>query len=1162
MADEVIDLEIKKYLQDNEITEEQKSFNELDGEAKLARLDNLIQRSQLYSQIILDNIMEKSLEKKRMAKKEAKKGSETKAANDSESDEGVYVRRRRQKVASSHSSSSSDSDLHSDSDSASSVPSNSTAKSPIISESPTDGKIERNEHKKKTEDESPVTKSSHPTKPILVDSDESLGDDEFFSMASGSEIEGKSQGANKTIRDKDRVTTAQSPRNTKQDTRSGNTKKEDFNQANNSKTNNISSGRKASSNIEVTEVLLGDSSDDLVITGEKSRVSARDTRHSKFAARKRRPEDSLSDDDHKRSRISNDTRMKHKNVSKKSAKTRRALVKAQANHDLMQPALLTGCTMKDYQLEGLEWLITLYENGLNGILADEMGLGKTLQSIAILCHLFEHGVKGPFLIVAPLSTVSNWCREFENFAPKLKVMQYTGDKESRKSYIFGASSFKKHRWNVVVTSYQLVVRDFRKMSRINWKYLVVDEGHRLKNFDCLLVQFLRRLKVENRLLLTGTPLQNNLKELWSLLNFILPDIFQDLELFELWFDFESMGEAAAIDVSSEDKAKISNEVQDRLVKSLHTILKPFMLRRMKKEVMKDLPPKKEYIVYTELTPLQKIFYKLIIHGDLKHTVLTFHLKEYLLCNHPDLFKTEEDLNFVDGFLDFNQGRLSNKRERVAKYDRKTLMMLEQDLMKEFVVLDYLDDGSSSSENDADVHNVAESDTTIDLAANAEAVDKEFADLLADFQTNQSQQNAISNQESKMDIVDVQNQPGLKISILLNSEDSESERRPQSIIDGRKNSAVKLDDLENQMNHIKKDSSEFNNKTKQEPQPNAASEEPEVIEILSGDSDSETELRAVKDTPRHELQSNVILKLLPRFTRNLSRMRLLNRVMQLRNVCGSHYVYYEPLADDNEDDAYLAHLIFRNSGKVQLLKQLLDPLLKGGHKVLIFSQFTKILELIGVCLDEDKIKYSLLTGNIFQDEREDEIALFNSEDEDSTKIFLLSTRAGGLGINLTTADTVILFDSDWNPQMDIQAMGRAHRIGQTKPVKVFRFVVRDSVEEILLFKSFSKRALEQKVIKSNNFGKSTVAGQLIDKNIDLTKITRLSNIWNIEQRLDHAKSSINYSTSRVLIESQEPLEGVTEEEMNELMDRSLECYARETSEFANITTFEVSSAEAE
>ena len=367
MADEVIDLEIKKYLQDNEITEEQKSFNELDGEAKLARLDNLIQRSQLYSQIILDNIMEKSLEKKRMAKKEAKKGSETKAANDSESDEGVYVRRRRQKVASSHSSSSSDSDLHSDSDSASSVPSNSTAKSPIISESPTDGKIERNEHKKKTEDESPVTKSSHPTKPILVDSDESLGDDEFFSMASGSEIEGKSQGA---------------PRNTKQDTRSGNTKKEDFNQANNSKTNNISSGRKASSNIEVTEVLLGDSSDDLVITGEKSRVSARDTRHSKFAARKRRPEDSLSDDDHKRSRISNDTRMKHKNVSKKSAKTRRALVKAQANHDLMQPALLTGCTMKDYQLEGLEWLITLYENGLNGILADEMGLGN----LAIDCN--------------------------------------------------------------------------------------------------------------------------------------------------------------------------------------------------------------------------------------------------------------------------------------------------------------------------------------------------------------------------------------------------------------------------------------------------------------------------------------------------------------------------------------------------------------------------------------------------------------------------------------------------------------------------------------------------------------------------------------------------------------------------------------------------------
>ncbi|KAH9622510.1 hypothetical protein KSS87_005654, partial [Heliosperma pusillum] len=196
--------------------------------------------------------------------------------------------------------------------------------------------------------------------------------------------------------------------------------------------------------------------------------------------------------------------------------------------------LLTGGKLKSYQIKGVKWLISLWQNGLNGILADQMGLGKTIQTIGFLAHLKGKGLDGPYMVIAPLSTLSNWVNEISRFTPSLKAIIYHGDKKER-----GQLRLKYMPKNIgpnfpiVITSYEVALFDARRFLRhYKWRYVVVDEGHRLKNANCKLLRELKLLPMENKLLLTGTPLQNNLAELWSLLNFILPDIFSSHAEFE------------------------------------------------------------------------------------------------------------------------------------------------------------------------------------------------------------------------------------------------------------------------------------------------------------------------------------------------------------------------------------------------------------------------------------------------------------------------------------------------------------------------------------------------------------------------------------------------------------------------------------------------------
>lgn len=220
---------------------------------------------------------------------------------------------------------------------------------------------------------------------------------------------------------------------------------------------------------------------------------------------------------------------------------------------------------------GIKWLISLYQNGLNGILADQMGLGKTVQTIGFLSHLRSKGIHGPFLIVGPLSTLPNWVSEVQRWTPSIPVVLYHGSKDERASLRaerLGPPKAKTtEAFPIVVTSYEIVLADAKFLANYKWKYIVVDEGHRLKNMNCRLLRELRTIPTANKLLLTGTPLQNNLSELWSLLNFLLPDIFGSLADFESWFDFSAVGQEGG------DKEILAQEQRNRVVTKLHSILK-------------------------------------------------------------------------------------------------------------------------------------------------------------------------------------------------------------------------------------------------------------------------------------------------------------------------------------------------------------------------------------------------------------------------------------------------------------------------------------------------------------------------------------------------------------------------------------------------------------
>ena len=287
--------------------------------------------------------------------------------------------------------------------------------------------------------------------------------------------------------------------------------------------------------------------------------------------------------------------------------------------NVQQPRLLSGGKIHAYQLYAVQWLMSLYLNGMNGILADEMGLGKTITLIAYLSELWDHGIHGPHLIVVPKTTLTNWVNEFEKWAPSLRVVCYTGHKESRRrirKYLRSKTtkfSNEISRGFILLTSYSLILHDKSFFHRYQWSVLSVDEAHRLKRFDCLLIRELRDLKTENRVLLTGTPLQNKLSELWSILNFVMPEVFPALQKFGGWFMVDNLEDY------SEDKvyATVLHSTQQReAMTRMHHILKPFVLRRLKSQLGISLPPKTELVLRCPFTTFQEACYRAVARrGD-------------------------------------------------------------------------------------------------------------------------------------------------------------------------------------------------------------------------------------------------------------------------------------------------------------------------------------------------------------------------------------------------------------------------------------------------------------------------------------------------------------------------------------------------------------------
>ncbi|CAZ80174.1 unnamed protein product [Tuber melanosporum] len=550
-----------------------------------------------------------------------------------------------------------------------------------------------------------------------------------------------------------------------------------------------------------------------------------------------------------------------------------------------------------------------------------MGLGKTLQTISFLAFLREKGTLGPFLVVAPVSTLSNWVEEIARFAPEIPAVLYHGTPPEREEIRKTRMAEMDARFPVICTSYELVMIDRKHLKKHNWKFIIIDEGHRIKNLNCKLISELKKYNSANRLLLTGTPLQNNLSELWSLLNFLLPDIFDDL----------------------------AKEKKVGIVASLHAILKPFLLRRIKADVETNLPPKREYILYAPLTRNQKDLYGMILDRKAKEWLI-----EQLLSSRNSSKKRK--------LLTVGQ-ESPNKRAKSPDPKRKKKCVSYKELS-----------------------------------------DDEYFNMLEE---------APSGEE------------GL---------------------------------------------------------------EPTVTEDE---------------------------KLILQATQEIGTKKLQNRIMQLRLACNSPHLFYWPWGQGEPDERLVTV-----SGKMMLLERLVPALFARGHKVLIFSQFTKMLDIIeewAVTLRHWPV--CRIDGGIKQEDRREHIRRFNKDE--GWNIFLLSTRAGGLGINLTAADTVILFDSDWNPQQDLQAQDRAHRIGQKKPVIIYRFATAATVEQTILEKADGKRRLEKLVIQKGKFRSVSAPSALEEE--ELAQILKE----------DFEKVNVVEQGTQLL----------TDAELETLMDRSPEAYSR-------------------
>lgn len=715
--------------------------------------------------------------------------------------------------------------------------------------------------------------------------------------------------------------------------------------------------------------------------------------------------------------------------------------------DVPVPSLLRG-TLRPYQKQGLNWLASLYSNDTNGILADEMGLGKTIQTISLLSHLAtEYHIWGPHLIIVPTSVMLNWEMEFKKFAPGFKVLTYYGSPQQRAQKRKGWN--KPDAFHVCITSYQLVVHDHQSFKRRRWKYMILDEAHNIKNFRSTRWRALLNFNTENRLLLTGTPLQNNLMELWSLLYFLMPsskvnqsmpDGFANLEDFQTWFgkpvdNILEKASHATGDLIDDNQSTVKGMDQEtrNTVARLHQVLRPYILRRLKKDVEKQMPGKYEHIIYCRLSQRQRFLYDdFMSRAKTRETLASGNFLSIInclmqlrkVCNHPDLFEVRPvttsfaitksvpgEFNLTSQIIK----KLVDQKDifKNVSFDVLNLNITSVEDMNYFVAQEINRLKSTNSIREQ----VTELDAVISTN-DATKTDDVCLDYYIDLKRSQ-QMDVKLQLERAIYLNDLRctKEPiyGESLIELLKSATSENKIPDNTLL------AKLMVPLENRVEMLSETIENFAVLT-----PKAVAVDMKEmtfpVEVQDGVSNKIAENKL--SNPFHKSQMKLSISF--------------------------------------PDKSLLQY----DCGKLQMLDRLLQQLTSGGHRALIFTQMTKVLDILEQFLNIHGYRYMRLDGATKIEDRQLLTEKFNRDPK--IPVFILSSRSGGLGINLTGADTVIFYDSDWNPAMDKQCQDRCHRIGQVRDVHIYRFVSEHTIESNILRKANQKRQLDNVVIQEGDF----------------------------------------------------------------------------------------------
>ncbi|CAP21787.2 Protein CBR-SSL-1 [Caenorhabditis briggsae] len=778
------------------------------------------------------------------------------------------------------------------------------------------------------------------------------------------------------------------------------------------------------------------------------------------------------------------------------------------------PFLVRG-TLREYQMVGLDWMVTLYEKNLNGILADEMGLGKTIQTISLLAHLAcSESIWGPHLIVVPTSVILNWEMEFKKWCPALKILTYFGTAKERAEKRKGW--MKPNCFHVCITSYKTVTQDIRSFKQRAWQYLILDEAQNIKNWKSQRWQALLNVRARRRLLLTGTPLQNSLMELWSLMHFLMPTIFSSHDDFKDWFSNPLTGMMEG-----------SMEFNAPLIGRLHKVLRPFILRRLKKEVEKQLPEKTEHVIKCSLSKRQRYLYddfmsRRSTKDNLKSgnmmSVLNIVMQLRKCCNHPNLFeprpvlapfvvpKLQMDLPaflFDIAHQDpstpevpeiFYLNRAGYQAQsNLCPFNRKPLIEelegMKRNVEKPIPIVDGFrfnrttfvtknphhqgeeseDEGvrhsngingnaPSTSSARPQTNSVIRSKTVLHPTTLAIATDRSgfHYDMANQGRSRLDETGRLSPPLKRQKLTGTQ----MDWSSLVPAdvlERMEESRRAQLQIVARRFGGLRAPIIPLEVVALIREEIEF---------PRLATEENESVQEELMDFVELLVQRFgmyVEPVLTDAWQCRPSSSGLPSYIRNnFSEIESSSRTLLLKSSSSLD----TRMAISRSLQFPELRLIEYDCGKLQTLALLLRQLYLYKHRCLIFTQMSKMLDVLQTFLSHHGYQYFRLDGTTGVEQRQAMMERFNADSK--VFCFILSTRSGGVGVNLTGADTVIFYDSDWNPTMDAQAQDRCHRIGQTRNVSIYRLISERTIEENILKKATQKRRLGELAIDEAGF----------------------------------------------------------------------------------------------